>query len=260
MSSEEARQACADAWRRYGETGSIEARNDLIVCYTNLVRFVASREAVRLPPGVNVEHLVSDGILGLIDAIKRFDPDRGVKFETYAIPRIRGAIGDSLRRQDPAPRSVRAKAKDLNRARSELEVELGRAPEQAELAKHLGLSVQELWTLQSDAAVAVLVSLEEHDAGDDDRASLSGQLKDVSETPEDQFSVDVEMAQMIGEAVSRMSPRSRAVLALYYLEDRTLAEIGRLLGVTESRVSQLQSRVLDSMRDILANGNSGFVA
>ncbi len=241
-----------DLWTEYSRSRSLADRNRLIVHYGSLVRYVASRVAMGLPQTVDREDLVSYGQFGLIDAIERFDLDRGVKFETFAIARIRGAIIDEIRALDWVPRSIRAKARDVERVVSGLETELGRAPEDEEIAAAMGITLAELWIAQSQANVTAVTALEAHE-GDDDRPSESQRLTDLTATPEDMAMVS-DLRDMIAKAVESMPERSRVIVVLYYIEELTLAEIGEILGVTESRVCQLQSKVLHQLRASLGLG------
>lgn len=252
-------QEIEDAWADYLATRSLPDRNRLVLCYASLVRYVASKVSVGLPSMIDRDDLVSYGTFGLMDAIAKFDPTKGVKFETYAITRIKGNIIDELRKQDRVPRSVRSRARALDQVTVELETELGHRPDDAELAQRLGVPVAELWMMQSDAAVGVVVPLDEHSGGDDDRPSLSDIISDVGSNPEDLY-VYPEIAELLARAIATMSERSRTILALYYMQEMTLAEIGEILGVTESRVCQLQGKLLEALREALTHGLAGTIA
>lgn len=250
----EAAAALTELWSDYKRSESLQLRNKLVLHYTSLVRYVASKVAVGLPAHVDRDDLVSYGMFGLIDAIQKFDLCKGVKFETYAITRVKGAIIDELRGQDRVPRSVRAKARQLDRATTELEGELGRAPDDAEIAHRMEFTLAELWSLQRDAAVASVVALEEHE-GSDDRPSLSEQLYDVAANPEELFGTR-EIVDLLAGAIDSMPVRAKVILGLYYVEELTLAHIGDVLGVTESRVCQLQGQLLGSLRQALVHGGA----
>jgi RNA polymerase sigma factor for flagellar operon FliA len=242
-------ESVEDAWQAYKVEGDMEARNDLVLHYLSLARYVASRVAAGLPSTIEFGDLVSYGTFGLIDAIDKFDLGRQVKFETYAIARIRGSIIDELRALDWVPRSVRSKARDVERAYAKLEAELGRTPEEEEVAKLLHISVPELWILLSQTAVTVIGTIdasiiEPH--GDYSPVDVT----DMSQNPEADFSTQ-EIQQLLADAVAVMPQRSKQIIALYYLEELTLAEIGTVLGVTESRVCQLQTKMIQSLRDAL---------
>lgn len=249
-------EALGEAWQEFRETGDLEARNQLIVHYAPLVRTVAHKVAVGLPAHVDRDDLVSFGTFGLIEVLSSYDPDRAVKFETFATPRIRGSILDALRKLDPVSRSVRSKVRDIESARAELQIEMGREPSDQEIAMQLGMSVHELWSLQGQAHAALLSSLDEDGSSDDPasaRVSVSETLYDISSRPEDIFEVS-EITELMAEAINTMPERHKQILVLYYIEEMTLAQIGEVLGVTESRVCQLQSKVLVSLREALGQG------
>ena len=239
-------------WREFKGTGSLTARNELILHYGSLVRYVATKVGAGLPGTVEYGDLVSYGTFGLIDAIEKFDLEKGVKFETYGIARIKGSIIDELRALDWVPRSIRSKARDVERVLQAMEAELGRVPEDHEVAARLGITLQELWALSGEVAVTSVSALDEGE-GDDDRLSAGEQLSDVAADPEEIVRLK-EMWGDVCEAVSRMPERSRVILVLYYLEEMTLSEIGQILGVTESRVCQLQSKLLQHLRESLHHG------
>lgn len=237
-------------WDDYKRTGSREARDRLIVHYSPLVKFVAGRVSVGLPQNIEQADLVSYGIFGLIDAIDKFDPDRGIKFETYAINRIKGAIIDELRSIDWVPRSVRAKARALEQAYAKLESELHRTPTDEELANELGLTDEQLQATLSQISFVGLVALDEMlTVGGDrgDSITLGDTIADSGEGPVGAYEVE-EMRQILAEAVNRMPEREKIVLTLYYYEGLTLAEIGQVLGVTESRVCQIHTKAVLQLR------------
>jgi RNA polymerase sigma factor for flagellar operon FliA len=242
-------EVLTEAWILYKETGHIDHRNRLVLHYTSLVGYVAKKVGGGLPSTVDREDLISYGMFGLIDAIKKFDLDKGVKFETYAVTRIRGAIIDELRDLDWVPRSIRSKAREIDSAREELERELGRPAEHNELAQHLGLSLEDYWHLASQANATVVESRDQHADGE----SVYETTFDPLSNPEDLFQAS-EITELLGEAISTMDERSKTILVLYYLEDMTLAEIGQILGVTQSRVCQLQSKVLQALSGVLGQG------
>lgn len=242
-----------EAWSLYKMTNAIEHRNRLVLHYTSLVTYVAKKVSKGLPPMVDLDDLISYGMFGLMDAIQKFDLDRGVKFDTYAVTRIRGAIIDELRDLDWVPRSIRSKAREVEKAREELEGSLGRPAEHGELAQHLGLSLEDYWMLASQAQASVVESRDQHMDGDSPHETTFDPLSN----PEDLIQAS-EIAELLSEAISSMDERSKTILVLYYLEDMTLAEIGHSLGVTQSRVCQLQSKVLQALGGVLGQG--GLVA
>jgi RNA polymerase sigma factor FliA len=243
--------AVAELWGDYKSNGTPDARERLILHYSPLVKFVAGRVAAGLPQSIEQSDLVSYGIFGLIDAIDKFDPGRGFKFETYAIQRIKGAIIDELRSIDWVPRSVRAKARTIERAISKLENELRRSPEEEEVAAELGVSKDELASTLSQISLTGLVALDELlQASTGDRqtsATVSDTIADDTHDPVGAYEVD-EMKHLLADAINRMPDRERLVLTLYYYEGLTLAEIGTILGVTESRVCQIHTKSILQLR------------
>jgi len=247
----EAHDVVTELWTEYKKDGAPEARERLIIHYSPLVKFVAGRVAAGLPQSIEQSDLVSYGIFGLIDAIDKFDPGRGFKFETYAISRIKGAIIDELRSIDWVPRSVRAKARAIERAYSKLENELKRTPEDKEVASELGFTEPELNHVLSQVSFVGLVALDELlAAGGSDRggsSTVGDTIADRAHDPVEAFEVD-EMKHLLADAINRMPDRERLVLTLYYYEGLTLAEIGGVLGVTESRVCQIHTKAILQLR------------
>src|SRR5829696_9262487 len=241
-------------WATYKANDDREVRDQLILHYSPLVKYVAGRVAVGLPQNVEQADLVSYGIFGLIDAIDKFDPARGYKFETYAISRIKGSILDELRSIDWVPRSVRAKARSLERAYSKLENELRRSPEDREVATELGMSEDELATILSQISFVGIVALDELLSASADRsggATVGDTIADRTNNPVEAFESE-EMRHVLADAINRMPDRERLVLTLYYYEGLTLAEIGSVLGVTESRVCQIHTKAIFQLRGRLS--------
>jgi RNA polymerase sigma factor FliA len=237
-------------WADYKATGGREVRDELILNYSPLVKYVAGRVAVGLPQNVEQSDLVSYGIFGLIDAIDKFDPARGYKFETYAIARIKGAILDELRSIDWVPRSIRAKARSLEKAFAKLESQLHRAPTDEELATELEMSDDQLQTTLSQISFVGLVALDEMLSVGGDRGeslTLGDTIADSGDGPVQAYEVE-EMRHILAEAINRMPEREKIVLTLYYYEGLTLAEIGQVLGVTESRVCQIHTKAVLQLR------------
>lgn len=238
-------------WRAFKGGGAPDLRERLILNYAPLVKFVAGRVGASLPPSVDHNDLVSYGILGLIDAIERFELTREVKFETYAIPRIRGAMLDELRALDWVPRSVRAKGRELERAMAKLQGALRRDPTEEELAAELGLDVGELQERLDSTFAMSMVALEDLltvSNDDGDRVSLLDTLPDLEvEMPGSELEAAVTRDALRG-AIEGLGERDRKVIVLYYLEGFTLARIGDILGVTESRVSQIHSKAIMALR------------
>jgi RNA polymerase sigma factor FliA len=251
---EDVADVIGELWADYKSNGSRDIRERLILHYSPLVKFVAGRVAAGLPQNIEQTDLVSYGIFGLIDAIDKFDPDRGFKFETYAISRIKGAIIDELRSIDWVPRSVRAKARSIERAYSKLENELRRTPEDKEVAAELGMTEDELAAVMSQISFVGLVALDELLAAGSDRpagATLGDTIADTANDPVAAFETE-EMRQVLADAINRMPDRERLVLTLYYYEGLTLAEIGTVLGVTESRVCQIHTKSIFQLRSRLS--------
>jgi RNA polymerase sigma factor for flagellar operon FliA len=240
----------AALWDDYGKDSDGEARERLILHYSPLVKFVAGRVAAGLPQSIEQSDLVSYGIFGLIDAIDKFDPERGFKFETYAISRIKGAIIDELRSIDWVPRSIRSKARAIERAYSKLENELKRSPEDAEMATELGVTETELGQTLSQISFVGIVALDEVvNTGEKGggTTTVGDTVADKVNDPVAAFEVE-EMKHLLADAINRMPDRERLVLTLYYYEALTLAEIGTVLGVTESRVCQIHTKAILQLR------------
>ncbi len=247
-----------DLWQDYKATRSPDDRALLLLHYSPLVRFTTNRMA-GWPHQVDRADLASYGLFGLIDAIEKFDPGRGFKFETYAVSRIRGAIIDELRSIDWVPRSVRAKARSIERVSSTLENELRRSPDDAEVAAELGLTLGELAQTRSQVSSTGLVALDDSLASNswdgEGSATIGDTIADRRYDPVEAFDTD-EMKYLLADAISRMPDRVRCVLIFYYYEGLTLAEIGEILGVTESRVCQIHTKALARLRQHLAPSDS----
>jgi len=222
------------------------ARRDLVDIYARIVKYVAGRMAIGLPHYVEFNDLISAGLLGLIQAIDNFDHQRGIKFETYAIPRIRGSILDELRSQDWFPRSLRRKAKQLEEAYSSLEVKLGRPATDAEVARHLEIDLGELDGMVGEVSIATIMSLDADTSGDesDGSSSLGEYLADPRTEDVEQILARQEMKDLIGSRMSELPEKEQLVLVLYYYEELTLKEIGEILDVTESRVCQIHTKAI----------------
>jgi RNA polymerase sigma factor for flagellar operon FliA len=240
-------------WAEYKQVGERELRDRLIVHYSPLVKYVAGRVATGLPQNVDQADLVSYGIFGLIDAIEKFDLDRGFKFETYAIARIKGNILDELRSIDWVPRSVRAKARALEKAYSKLEGQLHRTPTDVELAEELDMTDDQLQATLGQISFTGLVALDEMLSGGDrgDSMTLGDTVADGGMGPVAAYEVE-EMRQILADAINRLPEREKVVLTLYYYEGLTLAEIGSILGVTESRVCQIHTKSVIQLRARMA--------
>jgi RNA polymerase sigma factor for flagellar operon FliA len=248
---DEPRDEIGGLWRRFKADGDARAREALILQYSPLVKFVAGRVAVGLPRNVDQADLVSNGVFGLIDAIDKFEPERGFKFETYAINRIKGSILDGLRALDWVPRSVRSRAREIERSMAELEHRLHRTPTDEELASHMSVEVDSVRNTLAEMSNLGLVALDEL-VGPESASSLGDFLPDPSGVgPEAAFQA-AETRHLLGDAINRLPDRERLVVTLYYFEGLTLAEIGEVLGVTESRVCQIHAKSVLSLRNRMA--------
>ncbi len=236
-----------ETWRQYKEEGSQEAREKLILHYAPLVKYVAGRVSSGLPANIEYSDLVSYGIFGLIDAIEKYEPQRGIKFETYAISRIKGSIIDELRAIDWVPRSVRFKARELEKAYMLLESELKRIPTDEEVAAELGMSMEEYHNLLNQMSFSSLVALDDiWNVGGEkgDRLSLVETLEDVkARDPYRSYELE-ERKRILADSINRRPEREKVVISLYYYEGLTLKEIGEVLGVTESRVCQMHTKAI----------------
>jgi len=241
-------------WRRFKRTGVKGDRDRLILTYAPLVKYVAGRLGSGLPAHVDEGDLISYGLLGLISAIERYDPDRDIKFETYAIVRIKGAIIDELRALDWVPRSVRSRAREIERAIAELEAKVGRAPTDEEIAHKIGISQDELEESLTDISRSSIAALDELWSGgaDGDQVSLLDTIEDqAGPRPADALD-ETEVRETLADAIARLPERDKLVITLYYYEELTLREIGEVLGVTESRVSQLHTKAVLRLRSRLS--------
>jgi len=243
-------------WREYKQKNDQATRDRLILTYAPLVKYVAGRLGSGLPAHVDENDLVSYGLLGLIGAIERFDPGRDIKFETYAIARIKGSIIDELRALDWVPRSVRSRARDIERAIGELERKLHRAPTDEEISEKLGVTTEELDDSLSEIGRSSIAALDElwtiSSGGGGDQVALIDTIEDT-QGPEPQSELaQTELKEALGEAIARLPEREKLVVTLYYYEELTLREIGEVLGVTESRVSQLHTKAILRLKARLA--------
>ena len=247
-----------EVWEQYKATKVSALRERLILNYAPLVAMVASRVGMKLPSSVEHADLVSYGMFGLIDAIEKFEIGRDVKFETYANSRIRGAILDELRAADWIPRSVRAKARAVDRAQAELEGTLHRAPSNQEIAAHMEIPLVDLRAIQSQVSTVNLVALDEVlGAGErmDQVSALDSIQRAKSHDPAGTFEAK-ETKFLLSRAMDQLGEREKIMLVLYYYEGMTLAEIGRVLGVTESRISQMHTAAMLRLRAKLTQSES----
>src|SRR5437868_914393 len=244
-------------WHDYRAHPTIELRNQLVENFLPLVKYNAERIWSRLPEGVDLDDLISAGVFGLMDAIEAFDLDRGVKFETYCVPRIRGAMLDELRTMDWVPRLVRSKASRLEEARRTLEAEHGRPPHPDEMAAKLGISLEELNKLMGDATAVSLVSLNK-------KWYETDSYKDVREIDilEDKKAEDpthrLQNRDLMRLVTRGLNRNERLIIILYYYEDMTMKEIGATLDLSESRVSQMHSSIVARLQAQLAQRRPEF--
>ncbi|MGA2529349.1 MAG: FliA/WhiG family RNA polymerase sigma factor [Acidimicrobiales bacterium] len=245
-------QSVEELWADFKATADQSARDRLILHYSPLVKYVAGRVAAAMPSHVDYADLVSYGILGLIDAIEKFDPSRAIKFETYGVPRVRGAILDELRSIDWVPRSVRAKARAVDSAFSKLEGTLGRSPTDRELADELEMSTSDLDDILRQTSRAGLLQLDDvlFRQGGSGGQTLGETLQDQGDAPGATIELE-ETRRQLAKAIQRLDERERKVLTLYYYEGLNLAEIGEILGVTESRACQIHTKAVLHLRQRL---------
>ncbi len=258
--NEESAERLAQLWRDYKQDGDPDLRDQLIIHYSPLVKYVAGRVGVGLPSNIDQSDLVSYGIFGLVDAISKFDLERAIKFETYAISRIRGAIIDELRSIDWIPRSVRSKARDVERAYSTLEAKFQRTPTEREVAAELDVSIDNLRRIFSQVSFVNVVALDEllHSGGErGDKTTLGDSLADSRvDDPVSMFENE-ETRYILADSVAALPEREKIVVTLYYYEGLTLKDIGQVLGVTESRACQLHTKAVLQLRAKMSNDADG---
>ena len=255
-SDEDTDALLAQLWDDYVDTREGALRDRLILHYAPLVKYVAGRVGVGLPPNIEQADLVSYGIFGLIDAIEKFDVNRAIKFETYAISRIKGAIIDELRSIDWIPRSIRSKAREVERAYAALEAKLHRTPTEPEVAAELGIKLDDLHAIFGQVSFVNVVALDELlnvNGEKGDKVSLVDTLEDTkAEDPVQAFESE-ETKHLLAKAINNLPEREKIVVTLYYYEGLTLAEIGQVLGVTESRICQMHTKAVLQLRGKLAD-------
>ncbi|HEX4018840.1 MAG TPA: RNA polymerase sigma factor WhiG [Frankiaceae bacterium] len=245
-----------ELWKEFKAEGDSAVRERLILHYAPLVKYVAGRVGVGLPPNIEQADLVSYGIFGLIDAIEKFDLSRAIKFETYAISRIKGAIIDELRSIDWIPRSIRSKAREVERAYAALEARLHRTPTEPEVAAELGIGLDDLHSIFGQVSFVNVLALDELlnvNGEKGDKVSLVDTLEDTRvEDPVRAFESQ-ETKHLLARAINLLPEREKIVVTLYYYEGLTLAEIGQVLGVTESRICQMHTKAVLQLRAKLAD-------
>lgn len=251
----------AALWKRYKEARDLGAREELVAAYAQLVRHVAGRLAMGMPSQVDVEDLESYGLFGLMEAIERFDPGRGVKFETYAMTRIRGAIIDGLRADTWAP-ALKQKNKQLEEAVAALETRLGREPSDEELAQELGLTVGDLNRRRSELTAAIIFSLDEVASASDDSegVSMADRLEDPTSPDPEQEALFSERKEILAKALEKLSEKERLVITLFYYEGLTAKEIAMVMNLSVARISQLHSKAILRLRGRLARSRQQLIS
>ena len=237
-------------WKSYLASPNPRDREKLVLHYLGLVKYVASRLASGLPDSVDMDDLVGAGMMGLMKAVEAYDPGKDVKFETYALSRIRGAMLDELRSLDWFPRSLRRKARQINQATEELQGSLGRAPTDGEVARHMDLDLHDFYRMVGEVSKSTLLSIEEEirTRMDGTYTTVQDMLPDLRVPQADDQLESKETRGILRELLQGMPERERLVLTLYYYEELTLAEIGEVLGVTESRVCQIHGKSIQRLK------------
>lgn len=243
----------AALWNRYKEHRDTKSREELVMHYAPLVRYVAGRMAMGLPSQIELDDLESYGLFGLLEAIERFDPARGVKFETYALTRIRGAVIDGLRADTWAP-ALKQKAKQIEQAQATLESQLGRDPTDEELAGKLGLSLVDLARRQSEVSAAVMLSLDDSSSSGSDEEGLTVAEKLMDPTSPDPVlqALHSERRETLAQAIEKLTEKERLVVTLFYYEGLTAKEIAQVMSLSVARISQLHSKAILRLRGRLS--------
>lgn len=239
-----------EVWETYKRDGNLDAKRKLIESYLQLVEYVVGRVAIGLPKNMSKDELISFGVMGLIDAIDKFDYDRGLKFETYASWRIRGAIIDGLRQGDWVPRSVRDKAKRLEEAYAKLEQQHLRSATEEEVMQELQLDERDFNQLLLDVSVTTVFSLNDPLKDDDSETRMSVLVDEKAKSPERRVH-DMFLQQSLAKAIERLTEKERIVVSLFYYEELTLSEIAEVMSLTPSRISQLHSKAMLRLRGVL---------
>jgi len=250
-----------ELWQQYRKTRDPAIRESFIKQYAPLVKYVAGKVAIGMPHNVEFDDLVGFGVFGLIDAIDKFDPNKNVKFKTYAVTRIRGAIFDELRQIDWVPRSVRQKTREIESAISSLEAHLGRTATDQEVANSLGIDEAEYLKVIQKISGTSIISLNDlwYSGDENDKVSIGDSIESPSSLNPDVVVLNDEIRRVIVEAINELPDKEKKILVLYYYEDLTLKDIGRVLEVTESRVSQLHTKAILHLRSKLTNIRKGIV-
>lgn len=245
-----------ELWKQYSDTKDPAVREKLILEYSHLVKFVAGRLSIYFGSNVEYDDLVGFGVFGLIDAIDKFDINKGVKFETYASLRIRGSIIDSIREMDWVPRSLRQKNKELEKVYWELENELGHSASDKEIADKLGISMDDFYKLVNDVNVSSMVSLEEFL---EQNYEIGVELPNLSDDDRPENYIEIaELKEILGDAIDKLPEKEKLVVSLYYFEELTLKEISAIMKVSESRISQLHTKAILRLRGKLGRQSSSL--
>lgn len=234
-------------WKQYCETHDQAVREQLIIEYADLIKYVAGRLSIYFGANVEYDDLMGYGVFGLIDAIEKFDPSKKVKFETYASLRIRGSIIDSIREQDWAPRSLRKKSRDLGRAWAEVENKLGHAATDKQVSEHLGIPLEELEKLVKEINLSQMISLDDYLEQNHEGGAEISDSNALDTQPEQRMEV-VEIKEILAAAIEQLPEKEKLVVSLYYYEELTLKEISAIMSVSESRISQLHTKAILRMR------------
>jgi RNA polymerase sigma factor for flagellar operon FliA len=248
-------------WRKYRKTRNPEIRDALVKQYAPLVKYVAGKVAIGMPHNVEFDDLVGYGVFGLFDAIEKFDPEKHVKFKTYAVTRIRGAIFDELRSIDWVPRSIRQKSREIEETVRRLEASLGRSATDREIARALNMTVREFEKLMLKISGTSILSLNDvwYTGDDNDKVSIADSIESPQSLNPDTIVEKDEIRQVIIRSINELPEKEKKVLILYYYEDLTLKEIGQVLEVTESRISQLHTKAIMRLRAKLTNIRKGIM-
>ncbi|MEA1911896.1 MAG: RNA polymerase sigma factor WhiG [Spirochaetota bacterium] len=250
----------AELWTLFKENRDPKIRDMFVKQYAPLVKYVAGKVAMGMPHNVEFDDLVGFGVFGLFDAIKKFDPDKHVKFKTYAVTRIRGAIFDELRSIDWVPRSVRQKSREIEDTIHRLESSLGRAASDQELANEMRMTIKDFQKTMMKISGTSILSLNDvwYTGDDNDKVSIVDSIESPSSLNPDIIVEKGEIKRVIIQAITELPEKEKKVLVLYYYEDLTLKEIGKILEVTESRISQLHTKAIMRLRSKLTNIKKGI--
>lgn len=243
--------AISDTWKRWKDDEDPLARNELIEHYLHLVNYTTRRMKIGLPNHISTDDLSSYGTMGLMDAIDKFEIQRGLKFETYANWRIRGAIIDGLRQNDWVPRSIREKAKKLEDAYQELEQQYLRSVTDEEMCEFLDVSDSEFQQMIQEVSVTTICSIEDQLKDDDTETRMTFMIDEQAIDPDDTVH-NMYIKQSLAKAIDRLTNKERIVVSLYYYEDLSLSEIAQVMSLTPSRISQLHSKAILRLRGSLS--------